>query len=145
MAEAVRKNKALLGNNDHVIVTREFIYDFNIDGGAVGSISLKGGVTGAASTLPAGAIITGVRTRCLTAATSGGAATIALGITGTTDAFEAATAYTDNSYDTVGTLDFKNPSAPVLITSADTSIVATIATAALTAGRFKVYVDVMLP
>jgi len=144
MSEPTRKEKVPVGRQDRVSVIRTFLYDFSVGGGAVGAVTLTA-LDGAASTLPAGAIITRCITKCKTALTSGGSATVALGITGATTAFEGATAYTDGSYAAANAMDLKTPSAPILVSTADSAVLATIATAALTAGKVEVSLEIILP
>jgi hypothetical protein len=67
------------------------VYDFSYDGGAVGAINLKD-LNHDLVKLPAGAIVKQVLIDVVSAPTSGGAATIALGINSTTD-LKAATGY----------------------------------------------------
>lgn len=122
-------------------LVRTFEYDFATLGGATGAKTLVEINGEADGKLNEGDMIVDVITECLTAATSGGAATIKLGITGNDDAFEAATAYTDDSYDTVNTLGRKITEMPLRVnTSGGVSVIATIGTAALTAGKFRVHV-----
>lgn len=123
-------------------LVRTFEYDFTRDGGAVSAISLTELDGESDSTLNDNDVILRCWTESVTAATSGGAATIALGFTGNADAFEAATAYTDNSYDTPDTIDAKESELPIKL-SASSNVIATIATAALTAGKFRVHVLVI--
>lgn len=144
MATNQRKKELRLGSNDVVTVVRRFAYDFGVEGGAIGTITLAGKDNNA-DNIPAGSVITRCRTVCRTAATSGGAATVELGVSQDTDAFEGATAYTDNSYDTVGTVDVKEAALPLLVGATDVSVSAIIAGAALTAGAFDVLVEFIPP
>lgn len=113
-----------------------FLYDFDVDGGAIGSITLKDN-NGVAQQIPAGAIVTNAYISVQTAVTSSGSATVAFGILGNTDAFKAATAK--------GTLvqDYVVAAANDLpITDAvPMDVQATIATAALTAGKIRIFVE----
>jgi len=144
MSEPTRKEKIPVGRQDRVSVMRTFLYDFSVSGGAVGAITLTA-LDGSASTLPVGAIITRCFTKCKTALTSGGSATVALGITGAATGIEGATAYTDGSYAAANAMDAKAPSAPLLVSTADTAVLATVATAALTAGKVEVTLEILLP
>lgn len=144
MSEAVKEKRVKQATIDRVEVVREYLYDFDVDGGAAGAISLKG-AHGSASTLPAGTIITDCVTKCVTALTSGGGATVALGITGSATGIEGATAYSDGSYSAANAMDRKTPSAPLLVSTADSAVLLTIATAALTAGKVRVFVKMLLP
>lgn len=119
--------------------TRRFLYDFAALGGAAGAKTLTD-EDGRAATLPDNAVVKAARVECITAATSAGAATIALGVTGNTDAFLAATAYTDNRFDTPDTVGAATNEVPFK-NAAAVSVLATIADAALTAGKFVLEVD----
>lgn len=111
------------------------LYDFAVDGGAVSSITLRG------DTVPSGAIVTDVLVHVDTAATSGGAATVALTLESAAD-LNAADAISGAPWSTTGAKrgDFTATTAPVKTTAAR-SVVAVVAAAALTAGKFSVYVS----
>jgi hypothetical protein len=109
-------------------------YDFAVDGGAVSSITLRGD-----GLIPAGAIIMGGYVRVATALTSGGAATVAINSEAAGD-LVAAAAVSGAPWSTTG----RKSVIPVFTgatsveTTAARALVATIATAALTAGKFRV-------
>lgn len=111
------------------------LYDFATDGGAVGDITLRG------DTIPSGAIITDALIHVDTAVTSGGAATVAIKTESAAD-INAADAVSGAPWSTTGAKrgDFTATTAPIKTTAAR-SIVATVATAALTAGKFSVLVE----
>lgn len=111
------------------------LYNFAVDGGAVGDITLRG------DAIPSGAIITDVLIHVDTALTSGGAATVALKAESAAD-LNAAAAITGAPWSTAGAKrgGLDADSAPVK-TTASRPIQATVATAALTAGKFSVYVE----
>jgi hypothetical protein len=111
------------------------LYDFATDGGAVGDITLRG------DTVPSGAIVTDVLIQVGTVLTSGGAATVAVKIEGAAD-LNAADAVSGAPWSTTGAKrgDFTATTAPITTTAAR-SIVATVGTAALTAGKFSVVVE----
>ena len=111
-------------------------YDFATDGGAVGAINLRG------DKLPAGAVIVNSLIDVVTPVTSGGAATVSLGTEAATDIRAAATLATAPALGTAATPRgaVTGSSAAVKLT-ADRHVVATIATAALTAGRFSVLIE----
>lgn len=113
-----------------------FLYDFDTDGGAIGSITLKD-ESGTAQSIPAGAIITNAYISVQTAVTSDGSATVAFGLVGNTDAFKAATAKATlaANYVVQGANDLP------LTDAVPANVVATIATAALTAGKIRVFVE----
>lgn len=112
------------------------LYDFAVEGGATGDITLRG------DKIPSGAIITRVVIVVETVITSGGAATVALKAEGAAD-LNAADAISGFPWSATGA---KNGDAQFSVTAnipkttAERSIVATVATAALTAGKFAVLV-----
>ncbi len=118
---------------------RRFRYDFAVQGGAVGAITLTD-AEGRAAVLPDNAVIRDCYTEVITPMTSGGSATVKLGITGNDDCFLAATAYNHASWDVADDITARNAELP-LKTSAAVSVLATVATAALTAGTFDVVVE----
>ncbi len=136
-AQAAININATVGNSSFKKRTYRVVYDFSELGGAIAALTLKNDDADAI-TIPAGCI-TGARTNVTTAMTSGGSATVKLGITGNDDAFLAATAYND-----AGFADEKmtaaNAELPLKTTSA-VSVLATVATAALTAGVFDLHID----
>lgn len=111
------------------------LYDFAVDGGTVGDITLRG------DTIPSGAVITDAILNVETALTSGGAATVAIKVESAAD-INAADAISGAPWSTTGAkrTDFTATTAPI-VTTAARSIVATVATAALTAGKFKVAIE----
>ena len=113
-----------------------FKYSFADDGGDVGAITLND-ESGTAQTIPANAIVTNATIEIETAVTSGGSATVAFGLLANTDAFKAATGKASLTLDAVfaGTNDLP------LKVSVDTPVIATVATAALTAGVFFINVE----
>ena len=110
------------------------LYRFADEGGAVGDITLRG------DSIPSGAVIIDSLIKVNTALTSGGAATVAIKVEGAAD-INAADAISGAPWSTTGAKrgDLTATSAPVT-TTASRSIVATVGTAALTAGAFKVVV-----
>ena len=102
------------------------IYDFSIHGGAVGTIQMP-------LVVPDNSIITECMVDVLTDPTSGGSATIALGLDTTTDLL-AATAIAS----VTGIVAAKAQAAAFKLT-ADRNLQLTIATAALTAGKLAVH------
>lgn len=111
-------------------------YDFATDGGAVGAINLRG------DQLPSGAVVLSTVIKVDTAVTSGGAATVSLGVQTATDVRAAATLATAPALGSTGSLNgaVTRATAPAVCT-ANRHVVATIAVAALTAGRFSVLVE----
>lgn len=117
----------------HPKLARGF-YEFALDGGVIGDIALRG------DSLPLGAVITDVLISVDTAVTSGGSATVALKAESSADLLTAA-AISGAPWSTTGAkrATFVATTAPVK-TTAKRSITATVATAALTAGKFSVTV-----
>lgn len=116
---------------------KKFVYDFAVDGGAVGAISLSS-KTGSAFTLPLNALVKSVLAKVVTTCTSGGAATVAIGNTATPDAYMAATAVASLVANYVGT-EQGTPNSVGAANEQDLTL--TIATAALTAGKIEVHVE----
>jgi len=111
-------------------------YDFATDGGAVGAKNLRG------DALPSGAVVVSSYVKVETAVTSGGAATVSLGIQTAVDVRAVATDLTTApSLATTGVKQGLITNAVSALLTADRHIVATVATAALTAGRFSVFVE----
>lgn len=104
-----------------------FIYNFAVDGGVVSTIGM--GVF-----LPAGAVVHWGVAQVVTALTSGGAATIAVGWTGDTGALLAATAVASWSDNAV--LEGVDLIVAMVKVTAIQQLAVTIATADLTAGLF---------
>lgn len=114
-----------------------FDYDFAVEGGAVGAITLRG----ESGKLPDNACIVGAWIEAITTPTSGGAATIRLGYTGNDNALLADTAFNHASY-TAGNVTAATAELPLKLDAANgVNLIATVATAALTAGRFRVHVQ----
>ena len=115
-------------------------YDFATDGGAVGAIVLRG------DKVPSGAIVLSTLIKVESNVTSGGAATVSLGIGSATDVRAAATLATAPSLAAAATLNgaITRNTAPGVLTE-DEDVTATVAVAALTAGRFSVLVEYIEP
>lgn len=114
-------------------------YDFATDGGAIGAINLRG------DKVPSGAVIVSSYLKVDTAVTSGGAATVSLGTEAATDVRAAATLATAPTLSATGVKQGAITNAAPVALTADRHIVATVATAALTAGRFSVIVEYFEP
>lgn len=132
--EGTRRIAEGLGLAEGAIKWARGDYAFAADGGAVGDITL------AADVIPSGAYILGGFLEVTTAPTSGGAATVAIKIESAAD-FNAADAISGAPWSTTGVKqpDHLWTSAPIK-TTAKRGIVATVGTAALTGGVFKVFV-----
>ena len=113
----------------------EAVYDFSVDGGAVGSIPMKD-AAGVALDIPANAIVINSHIEVETAVTSGGSATVAFGILANTDAFKGATAKATLVEDYVVGASNDLP----LKVAIPTPVMATVAVAALTAGKFRIFI-----
>ncbi|MFI7072057.1 hypothetical protein [Micromonospora sediminicola] len=121
------------------IKTAQGEYDFARDGGAVSTIQLRGGPGDAVGNeVPAGAVILGGYVEVDTAVTSGGAATVAVNSEGAADILAA----TAPAGLTVGRKSIipAFTGATTIKTTAARRLNITIATAALTAGKFRVVV-----
>ena len=117
-------------------------YDFAVDGGAVSTITLRSaGGSSLGGIIPNGSIITGGFVEVDTAVTSGGAATVAVSIEGAGD-LVAAAAVSGAPWPTTGRKSIipAGTGATSVKTSAQRSLTITVATAALTAGKFRVVV-----
>lgn len=110
-------------------------YDFAVDGGAVGTITPKATVV-----IPAGAVIFGGFIQGITLPTSGGGATIAIGLGSGAQvaALKAATAIATYAAGATVALIPVFTAASVVKAAAETAVTFTIATAALTAGKVQV-------
>jgi hypothetical protein len=114
-------------------------YDFAVDGGAVGSIPLRGvGVLGGA--VPAGAVVHSGYVEVLTPFTSGGAATVALSLESAGDLVAAGT-LAANGLSSGGRKNV-TPNASggnTVKTTASRAHNMAVAVAPLTAGKMRVY------
>lgn len=120
---------------------QEYLYDFAVDGGAVGFISL----INPANPLPVGAIVTSIHYHQVAAFTSGGSATVSIGDAGSNARYLALTAFDNAAYalDNVAAL---STAIPNLVSSANEGNVGiTVAVAALTAGKIKLVVQGYVP
>ncbi|NCU40135.1 hypothetical protein EOL73_00060 [Candidatus Saccharibacteria bacterium] len=128
----VESDKNKYGNQNARECFFQCAYDFADDGGAVGTVDLG-------LTIPAGTIITGGVIDVITAGTTSASGTIEVGYTGATAAIMAQTAAASVTglLDTVPTA--KTGASTFIKFTADTKIFATIATGALTAGAFCIY------
>ena len=115
--------------------TAKFEYDFAKEGGAVGAITCRG------HKLPAGAIVRGGCVDVITAVTSAGSATVALHLVGAADVLTA-TAKADLSLAAlIVVVPVFQTAATWIRTVATTELVATVAVAALTAGKIQITLD----
>lgn len=115
-------------------------YDFATDGGAIGALNLRG------DKIPAGARVLATYIDVTTIVTSGGAATVSLGVETATDVRAAAILGNAPSLAAVATpLGAITRATAATKTAAERHIVATIAVATLTAGAFSVLVEYIEP
>lgn len=117
------------------------VYDFAVDGGTVGDITLT-----TTPTIPNNALVTEAMIHVKTVPTSAGAPTIALKLNGAADV-NAADAISGAPWSATGLkrADALEGVDKGLVASAERSLVATVGTAALTAGVFHVYIEYMEP
>lgn len=124
------------------------IYDFAVHGGAIGTVNHQ-------LTLPNNAIVTGGYIHVLTAVTAVGAATVSVGFNTTTDLLAATGKATFSANALIpllpGTVNAASTStteplalSPLRLT-AERNLKVAIATDALTAGKFAVYVEYIGP
>lgn len=115
-------------------------YDFAVDGGAISSITLRSaGGASLGNSIPSGAVVTGGYLEVDTAVTSGGTPAVAIQIEGTADLVASGTlAATGLSSTGRKSLVPAFTGASTVKTTAARAIVFTIATATLTAGKFRV-------
>lgn len=122
------------------------IYDFAIQGGAVGTVNTSQPVAAGGSnnniscSLPKAAIVRGGFIDVVTAVTSGGSATVSLGLNSTTDLL-AATLKTSLGTGRTSLVPVFSTVSGYIKTTAVTPVTASIAVAALTAGRIRVFLD----
>lgn len=121
-------------------------YDFSKQGGAIGAIKLLD-VDGKPAVIPGKAVIKNVLIDVITAPTSGGLATIAIGSGQAANDLKAATAIASYSGIVAG-IPVDTAASAIKITSAITGAGVnpsiTVATAALTAGKFNVLIEYLV-
>lgn len=134
---------------------QEYEYDFSVDAGAIGAISLHSKDN--KSVIPAGAIIVSVRALVLSALTSGGSAVLSWGNGDDADGYSGVALavaglgadVVKNGWDNGAVLlwdDTNDHMIDVYVADAAAGqMIFTIATAALTAGKVKFLVEYMLP
>jgi hypothetical protein len=139
--EGVTPFEGLVGEIDRAKNVIRATYDFAVQGGAIGSVVLKDR-EGNDAKLPAKAIITRSFVDVITQPTSAGAATVAVHAESAADILGA----TAKASLPVGQLTGKqdNTVANFVKTSVERKLKADIAVAALTAGKFHVFVEYVL-
>lgn len=125
------------------LLSQEYVYDFAVDGGAVGDIVLsdKAGY----NALPSGAVVQNVHAWVETACTSGGSATLSWGDNSDVDGYsgtaKAVAALTENAVFS-GSAD-SAALCPSYAANSDFSV--SVGTAALTAGKVVYRVEYYVP
>lgn len=119
--------------------SKMLVFDFDGSSLTTGAVTLTAADGITAQTIPAGAILKSWFIDVTQAFTSAGSATISLGITGTADALIGATAF-NNAALVAATAGWEF-AAKGAKTDGAKSVIATIGTADLTAGRFKLYIE----
>ncbi len=144
-----------LGIKNNGMMVQEYVYDFDVDGGLISTISLSG--KSGKKPLPVGAVVHAVTAQVLTACTSGGSATLAYGNTDDPDGYSgvgiAVASLTANAlfngWDNAAALiwdDTNDHPISLAVVDADSGVVSvTIATAALTAGVVVIMVQFTFP
>jgi hypothetical protein len=132
MGTALSKNR---------VSVEKCVYDFAVLGGAIGAVNLRSAQGAALCQIPKNAIITNVIIDVITAGTTSASGTMALGAASTADlkAALAAASYTGLVAGIpVGT------AATAIKLAADATITGTIATGALTAGKWNVDIQYIM-
>lgn len=115
-------------------------YDFATDAGAIGSLNLRGDM------LPSGAVVLSALVKVDTAVVTASSGTVALTIEAAGDLRVAAVPSGTIVISTTGVKHtVATRAAAPIVTTADRHVVATIATGAITAGRFSVLVEYIEP
>lgn len=132
--------------NDGIQVA-EYVYDFSVDGGAVSTITLSSKANKAP--IPVGAIVKNTTVWVETACTSGGSATVSVGLGTDVDGLVTATAVASLTANAVivgdGALAVPASVATYVTSAANGAVTASIAVAALTAGKISVSVEYIMP
>ena len=121
--------------------TAVFEYDFAVDGGAIGSINLRG-VGGGASPIPAGATIQGGYIDVITPFTTGSAATLAVTVEGAGD-IQAAAVVSGAPWSTAGRKSITPAftGATAVRTTVQRQVVGVIAVGTITAGKAQIVLE----
>ena len=131
---------AFAANPGNQMLTKECVYDFAVHGGAVGQIPVCGN-----QSIPSGAVVMDMYYMVETAFTSGGSATVALGDVASGARYLAATAFNNAAF-TAAVPAKAAIGVPFKLDSANKGKLAiTVATAALTAGKMKMWVVFYVP
>ncbi len=122
-------------------------YDFAIDGGAISTITLrmpksKGGVQGPKQILPKGAIVVGCYIDVITPGTTSASGTMSIGTGQATNDLKSGLAAA--SYTGIVACVPTGSAATSIKLTADSTMTATIATGAFTAGKWNIHVQYLL-
>lgn len=129
---------ALWGNDG--IMSKEYVYDFAVDGGASGaSIDLAKGAA-----LPSGALLLDAYYHVATAFTSSGSAVVALGDAASSGSIVSATAYNNAAY-SLAALNKDSSGQPRVCSATSCSPLLAITGAAVTAGKIKIHYLYIMP
>lgn len=112
-----------------------FEYDFARDGGAVGDINLRG------DAIPDDAIVVNGKVHVNTAVTSGGSATVALKMLTAADIMGATAVASLSANAILDVVPVGTAATAIRNTTAGVQLKATVAVAALTAGKFTVALE----
>ncbi len=136
---AFRANPTTAGAGKSASIVRAD-YDFAVQGGAVGTINLLG-----STAIPANSVILDGYLEVLTAVTSGGAGTMSLGVEANGDVVAQA-AVSGAPWSTTGRKSIHPAAtgAASLKTTVARDVAMVIGTAALTAGKFSVYMKYLI-
>jgi len=110
-------------------------YDFALDGGAVGTIALRG------DKLPKGAVVTDGKLHVLTAVTSGGAVTMTLGIETAVDVLASTLKGAMTLAAILDVVPVRTAATSILTTTDGAGVTMTVGVAAITAGKFVVALE----
>lgn len=126
--------KLLTGNQSGLLQTWVGEYDFAVDAGAIGAITIRSN----AGAIPSGAQVLGGVLEILTGFTTGSAATMALSVNGAND-LVSATVVSGAPYSTTGNKSIIPvfTGATAIKTTAERNPTATIAVGTVTAGKFR--------
>lgn len=129
----------MIGGLENNVQVGYWEYDFAKDGGAVGTIALRG------TKLPVGAIVLGPGLIRTVTDLTGATAEVALHITGAADVLVAVVGTTMDTGELIDTVCDGSAAAAIQVATAAKGVTATITVAALTAGNFVVMLPYFVP
>lgn len=140
--EAMRRAQLGTQITQHKVQVLKAVYDFSLQGGSsAGAVSLLD-ADGKAAVLPNKAIIKNVLIDVVTALTSGGSATVAIGSGQAANDLKAALAIASYTGRVAGVP--VNTAATAIKLTANRTPTVTIATAPLTAGKLNIFIEYLL-